>query len=221
MNSRSGPPSTPPLSQLERARLADLLDELGPDRPTLCEGWTTGDLAAHLVVRERRPDAQVGLFVPGLARYSERVRQRAAGESWPQLVAKVRSGPPPWSPMAPGPVDRAANTLEFFVHHEDVRRAQPGWEPRWLDPSEVEQLWGMLRRAGRMLYRHAPVGVLLRRTDGGEARARTIAGRGTVQVVGEVAELVLHAFGRTTHAQVQLRGQPEDVAALAAAPLGV
>ena len=44
-------------SQEERLALCALLDKSGPDAPTLCEGWTTGDLAAHLVLREHRPAA--------------------------------------------------------------------------------------------------------------------------------------------------------------------
>ena len=49
-------------SREERLALCALLDETGPDAPTLCEGWTTGDLAAHLVLRERRPDAAAGVW---------------------------------------------------------------------------------------------------------------------------------------------------------------
>jgi uncharacterized protein (TIGR03083 family) len=39
------------LAQEERNELCDLMLETGPDAPTLCEGWTTRDLAAHLVIR--------------------------------------------------------------------------------------------------------------------------------------------------------------------------
>src|ERR1700754_3004842 len=38
----------------ERQKLADLFASLGPDAPTMCTGWATRDLAAHLVIRERR-----------------------------------------------------------------------------------------------------------------------------------------------------------------------
>jgi uncharacterized protein (TIGR03085 family) len=65
------------LAQLERSRLCDLFLEVGPDQPTLCEGWTTADLAAHLVIRERRPDAAPGILVGGkLAEHSENVRTK-------------------------------------------------------------------------------------------------------------------------------------------------
>ena len=56
---------TPPtLAQQERNTLCDLFVELGSEAPTLCEGWSTADLAAHLVVRERRPDSGPGLVWP-------------------------------------------------------------------------------------------------------------------------------------------------------------
>ena len=54
---------------------------------------------------------------------------------WPanaEIVERVRTGPPRWSPMRLDAVDRLVNTVEFFVHHEDVRRARPLWSPRAL-----------------------------------------------------------------------------------------
>ena len=44
----------------ERAALVTTMRAVGPDAPTLCGDWTTRDLAAHLVLRERRPDAAPG-----------------------------------------------------------------------------------------------------------------------------------------------------------------
>ena len=49
----------------ERAQLADLLGELGPEAPTLLVPWTTRDLAAHLILRERDHLAGPGLSCPG------------------------------------------------------------------------------------------------------------------------------------------------------------
>ncbi|MFL6076285.1 MAG: TIGR03085 family metal-binding protein [Mycobacteriales bacterium] len=109
-------------SRSERIALADLLEELGPDAPTLCEGWTTADLAAHLVVRERRPDAGLGIVASPLARWTANVQASAKKRyGYQQLTQLVRQGPPLWSPLRP--VDALANTVEYFVHHEDVRRA--------------------------------------------------------------------------------------------------
>src|SRR4051812_32989801 len=64
---------------VERAALADLMAALGPDAPTLCTGWTTRDLAAHLIVRATRPDAAAGIMLAGLAGYTKRVQDRVAG----------------------------------------------------------------------------------------------------------------------------------------------
>ncbi|HEY0698515.1 MAG TPA: TIGR03085 family protein, partial [Micromonospora sp.] len=58
----------------ERLALADLMLALGPDAPTLNEGWDTRDLAAHLIVRERRPDAAAGILLRPLGAHAERVR---------------------------------------------------------------------------------------------------------------------------------------------------
>ncbi len=43
---------TRPLDEREREELCDLFLELGPEAATLCEGWTSTDLAAHLVLQE-------------------------------------------------------------------------------------------------------------------------------------------------------------------------
>jgi hypothetical protein len=54
-----------PFDAIEREQLCDLLDELGPQAPTLLDPWTTHDLAAHLVLREHDFPAAPGLVVPG------------------------------------------------------------------------------------------------------------------------------------------------------------
>ena len=59
----------------ERAALVTTMRAVGPDAPTLCGEWTTRDLAAHLVLRERRPDAAPGILVPALAGYTARKQQ--------------------------------------------------------------------------------------------------------------------------------------------------
>ena len=88
-------------SREERLALCALLDETGPDAPTLCEGWTTGDLAAHLVLRERRPDAAAGVAGGPLAGYTARVQQRLKERiPFPDLVRMIGSGSPVLSVMA-------------------------------------------------------------------------------------------------------------------------
>jgi uncharacterized protein (TIGR03085 family) len=201
----------------ERFALADLFQALGPDAPTLCEGWSTRDLAAHLVVRERRPDAAAGALVKALAGRTERVRDELAARPWPELIGMWREGPPRWSPMALGP-DDVLNAVEFYVHHEDARRAQAGWAPRSLDPGMDQLLWRRLRVAGRLMYRKARVGVVLRRAGTGE-EVRGKEATPTVTVTGAAGELMLHAFGRTGHARVSIDGDPEAVRIFATTPL--
>ena len=128
----------PHLAQRERRSLADLLLRVGPDAPTLCEGWTAADLAAHLVIRERRPDAGLGLVVPFLAGHTRETSRTASvtgGVRGPGGRGPRRARP---FPLRFSFIDEPMNTAEFFIHHEDVRRAQPGWEPRELDP-ELER----------------------------------------------------------------------------------
>jgi len=184
----------------------------GPDAPTLCEGWTTRDLAAHLVIREARPDAAPGIVVPPLSGWTERVQHATAvGQSYPELVRKVRTGPPTLSFYAVPGVDGLANLNEYVVHHEDVLRAQPGWEPRTLDSDLADELWGRLRRMCRVMYLRVPVGVTLVRTDGrgGSVVART--GDPMVTVSGSALELLMRSYGRRA-VNVEVAGDPGAVA---------
>ncbi|TCO56713.1 TIGR03085 family metal-binding protein [Actinocrispum wychmicini] len=178
----------------ERQQLSDLFVEVGPDAPTLCAGWRTRDLAAHLVLRDRRPDAAGGIMVPALAARTERVQADYAAKPWDELVDLVRSGPPRWSPLSLGPVNELVNGAEYFVHHEDVRRAVDDWEPRPADPARDATLWRALRFASKRGYRKSMVGVLLRRPDGETIVAKRAAK--AVTLIGDPGELLLHAFGR-------------------------
>lgn len=193
----------------ERRALCDLFDEVCPDAPTLCGGWTTRDLAAHLVVRERRPDAAAGILLPALRGYTASVQDTVAQRPWPELVELVRGGPPFWSPLRMPLFVDAVNTVEFFVHHEDVRRAAPGWEPRPPDARRDGALWHTVQTVGRLSYRGSPVMIVLRRPGGAEQTVRR--GTGTVTITGEPGELLLHAYGRD-EARVELDGVPDDVA---------
>ena len=116
----------------ERLLLADLLETAGPDAPTLCEGWRTRDLAAHVVVRERRADAAGGIMIKQLAPRLERVMTEFAAKPYEELIQLIRTGPPRFSPFQLKQLDAASNTVEFYVHTEDGRRAPPAWTPRHL-----------------------------------------------------------------------------------------
>ncbi len=197
----------------ERRELCNLMDRLGPDAPTLCAGWTTRDLAAHLVVREGRPVAAAGILLPPLAPLTARVQRSTAERPWPQLVAMVRNGPPWWSLLRLGPLGEKVNGIEFFVHHEDVRRVGRGWEQRPADTDRAEALWTVLSQLARLCYRRSPVGVVLRRSDSrpdGGTELVVRRGRRRVTVVGPSEELTLHAYGRA-QAMVDIDGDPMDV----------
>ena len=153
------------LARDERLALCALLDETGPDAPTLCEGWTTRDLAAHLVLRENRMDAGIGILGGPLAGYTSRVQHRLSERtSFSDLVTTIRNGPPRLSVFGLPGVDERANVVEFFVHHEDVRRGSAGWAERKMAPALADALWRRLSMA-RMVLRKAPVGVELARDD--------------------------------------------------------
>jgi uncharacterized protein (TIGR03085 family) len=200
------------VADAERQLLCELFDKLGPEAPTLCGGWQTRDLAAHLVLRERRFDAAPGILISGLSGYTDRVQRTYAAKPWPELVSLVRGGPPRWSPFAIPAVNQMVNTTEYFVHHEDVRRAQPEWELRPADAARDKVLWLALQRVGRMGYRKSPVGVVLRRSDGGgEITAKR--GPNMVSIVGEPGELLLHAFGRSA-VRVSFDGDQSSIAAI-------
>jgi uncharacterized protein (TIGR03085 family) len=157
--------------QDERHALCDLLAVVGPDQPTLCAGWQTADLAAHLVLRERRPDAGAGVMGGPVARYTRRVQGRLlARYSFTQLVDLIRKGPPRLSMFGLPGADEKLNLVEFFVHHEDVLRAQPDWQPRKVNPELADVLWDRLSLA-RLMMRKAPVGVELVRADSAQTSA--------------------------------------------------
>jgi uncharacterized protein (TIGR03085 family) len=210
-------------AQQERAALAALLDETGPDGPTLCEGWQTRDLVAHLVLRERRPDAAAGVMGGPLAGYTARVhRQFLDRYSYAELVAQFRSGPPRLSVFAIPGADEATNSVEYFVHHEDVRRAAGGWTERPLDADMSDMLWRRLKGT-RLFLRSAPTGVVLARetppSGDQPGKLDLIVAKNaspSVTVTGPPAELTLWAMGRGRAAHVTLDGPDEAVEKLTA-----
>src|SRR5580693_7372454 len=152
-------------AQRERSALVSTFRQVGPDAPTLCAGWKTRDLAAHLVVRERRLDATPGISLPFLASYTEKVQNKVAQSTdWDDLVNLVSSGPPLYSPFRL--LDSVANLGEMFIHHEDVRRAVDGWQPRVLDDSTAAALGRQLGLLSRMALGKQPAQLTLQTTDG-------------------------------------------------------
>jgi uncharacterized protein (TIGR03085 family) len=203
-----------PLDAQERLELCDLFAELGPSVPTLLDGWTAHDLAAHLVLREHDLIAGPCLVLPGpFERFAERHRAKLAQrKDFTWLVARIRSGPPVGF-FRIGWVRSLANLNEFFVHHEDLRRAN-GLGPRSLTPAMDAALWVNVRRGGRYLSRRLHgCGLEIEWAGTGEP-VMVRPGSPTARISGMPGELLLYVFGRQAAAQVEVSGPPEAVAAL-------
>lgn len=201
-------------ASIERQSLCDTFERLGPDAPTLCSPWLTRDLAAHLVVRERRPDVAPAIWLPAMAGRLEKVQNGYAAWDWSRLVNEVRSGPPAWSPTSLGPVDEAINTAEFFVHHEDVLRGGADWDARKLPVDLESALWGIASRAARLQLARSRVGVVLVAPSYGERQVHAATDLGTVMITGTPGELLLYSFGRRGVAQVEVSGSDEALTAI-------
>lgn len=206
----------------ERAAICDLLGRVGPDQPTLCGGWTTRDLAAHLVARERRPLAAPGLVFPPLAGYTDRVRRAYLARPFDQIIETLRQAPR-WSPMRWRPLDRAVNTTEMFIHHEDIRRAQPDWQPRELPDDMARLLWSRATGLAALRLRRFPAAVLVEASGIGARRMgrRSAPDRAAVRVAGDPGELMIFFSGRQPAARVELSGPDELATRLASARLGI
>jgi uncharacterized protein (TIGR03085 family) len=205
------------VAQQERAALVTTMRGVGPDHPTLCGDWSTRDLAAHLVVRERRIDAAPGIMIPALAGYTARVQEQvAAADDWNVLLDKIASGPPLLSPFKL--LDPVVNVAEMYIHHEDVRRAASGWEPRELDQDAVTALTRQVSLMARMALAKAPARVTLRTPEGKDLAT---AGRGeSVVVTGAPLELLMFSSGRD-EARVEFTGAEAAIAAVKAGRKGL
>jgi len=204
------------IAQDERQALCALFEDKGPLAPTLCEGWTTADLAAHLYVRERKPLASPGILLPPLAPITERAMEHAKAQlGYQALVQAIRTGPPfPWS-LA----DSSVNTFEYFVHHEDVRRADEDAAPR--DDARLDAaMWRLLGRMSVLVgLRVRGAGLELAAPGFGTKSVK--AGSPKAVLRGGPQELVLYLAGRKGAARVELEGSDEAKDRVARARLGL
>jgi uncharacterized protein (TIGR03085 family) len=206
------------LARQEREQLCDLALELGSTAPTLCGEWRVQELVAHLLVRERSLIGAPGIVIKPLSGLHDRETARVARSAeLPTLVAKLRSAR---SFLGIPGIDQLVNTLEFFVHHEDIRRAQPDWQPRQLDDRSSGVLWKAIGVSGKGLVRPAGVPVTIRNAATGQTTVLR-GGSSPVTLTGEVAELVMFLYGRSQTRDLQFEGPEDSVARLKAARLGV
>ncbi|MFV0428042.1 MAG: TIGR03085 family metal-binding protein [Arachnia sp.] len=193
-------------AQRQRAALCDLFEEVGALAPTLCQGWTAQDLAAHLWVRGRRPGALPGIGLSRFAERTERIQQEVLDEhGFLGLVEDLRR--PGWIMR---PVDRTVNAVEYFVHHEDVLR--PNGSSQQLTQEEQAGLW----RIASMLARKTQLSAGMRLALHPEGHDDVALGRGNrpVHLSGLPSEMLLYFTGRLDAAEVTQTGEPDAVEAL-------
>jgi uncharacterized protein (TIGR03085 family) len=188
-------------ARTERAALADALLAAGPDAPTLCAGWTTRDLAAHLVLRERRPDGSPGILLKRFAAHTRRIQDGLAAGDYTELVGKVRTPPLFLRPIF---AEEAMNFVEFFVHHEDVRRGAPGWAPRRLSPEYERKLLSRTKGGTKLSARRFPATIVV--SAPGLEPFTAGAGGERLEVSGAPGELLMFFVGRQQATNVEVSG---------------
>lgn len=186
-------------SSAERAKMVALFRELGPDAPTLCEGWTARDLVSHLWIRENRPDVVISSFVPALTSHADSIMEEVRARDFEELVDDWGRGLGKLNPLRY--VDSVLNTAEHFVHHEDLRRANAHSEPRDFSLAVQKELLAPLKFLGLRLLAHSRLPVVLEPAGFAPlvaADKHRVAAKGdnVVRVRGAVSELLLWAFGR-------------------------
>jgi len=209
-----------PFVRREREALADDLVGFGPDAPTILDGWSAAELLEHLLVREHGVLAAAAARSPlaPLRRRGQEALASFAELTWAQQVAIFRAGHRRLSPLHAA--DRAMNTVEYLVHHEDLRRARPGWEPRALPEADDREVWKHLGLMSRLLIRAGVDVVLVGPSGGLRVPARGGESHGSVRVHGAPTELLLWAFGRDRVARVRLEGEADALLALREADRG-
>ena len=214
-------PALPPLrasyARTERQALCETARSVGPKAPTLCEGWDVKDLICHLLVRESSLIGAPGIAVPPLSGLTDREMARLRKQPFERLLERLRKHRLTFYALPP--VDAAFNSLEFFVHHEDIRRAQPGWRRRNLPTEAPDVLWQGLRAQGAALVRFAGVPVVVRRTDTGRT-ATLMPGSDPVEISGPVTEIVFYLFGRNQVRDLEFSGPEDKIARLKRSELG-
>ncbi|GMA31120.1 TIGR03085 family protein [Litorihabitans aurantiacus] len=187
-----------------------------PEDPTLCEGWRARHLAAHVVLRERRPWSVAVGAVRGQDPTADLAATATDAAGYARLVDQVEQGPSRLSPLEWVP---AANLMEFVVHAEDVRRGDgPPAQPRELPERLQVGLWRSVRAMASLRYRRAAarggVGLVLV-----SPTARAVLARGPRSAVlsGTPTELALWITGRERASLAQVTGPDDAVAAFLAA----
>ena len=189
------------LASRQRESLCDLMSELGPLAPTRCDGWNVGDLAAHLWIREHKLASLPGIGSKRFAELTGRIQVEALHlKGFPALVRELRR--PGWVMR---PLDGIVNAVEFFIHHEDVLRAN-GRTQHLTERDQAE----LLRTARVLAFRaqRAWGGQLILVPTVGEV-IRYGRGNRPLRLAGPPSELLLFLTGR--EADIEITAEPETV----------
>lgn len=191
------------LATRQRALLCDLFLDLGPFAPTLCGGWKTQDLAAHLWIREHKPLALLGVASEKFADLTKRIQMDALHtHGFPELVSRLRK-----PSLVMRPMDKVVNGAEFFIHHMDVLRAND--RDQEISPRDESSLRTPLKMFATKVAKAYGGRVVLDTNDGKQLELGQ--GPRPVHVVGKPSEILLFVAGRTDHAKVELIGEPDAV----------
>lgn len=200
------------LATTERQRLIATFERLSPDAPTLCEGWSAKDLLVHLIMREIYPHHIAGQKLPKVSTASLSKQRELEGSDYRDLIELFRHGRQKFSPLRFGPVDRYMNTVEYVVHHEDLRRAQSPVLGRVLSTEEQAEIAKMLPIFGRLLLRKATETIEFRPTGHQPfSVGPSPEGGPTVTVAGSPLELLMFVFGRNQGLKVEFTGDGDKV----------
>ncbi|UVI36995.1 TIGR03085 family metal-binding protein [Brevibacterium spongiae] len=192
------------LARAERLRLVDSARRAGEDAPTLCEGWNVRDLATHLIIRERHPSAALGNFVSKLEPRRDSTVADYAQMPFAQLLGLV-AAPPKWTPGALPGIEPVMNTMEFVVHHEDIRRAAIEWIPRRLSQAENSTIWAQTKVALLPFAAKAKGPVTITAPGFGSRTVGKKRSGEAATITGAPLELLLYLMGREDHALVDVR----------------
>ena len=107
-----------------REVLAETLLAAGPDAATLCTGWLTRDLAAHLYLRERKVGVGLGLLIATSADIL--VVSRAARLRMPEVTLGITSDVAPLRRYLPDPWIRRMCLLGDIISAEDLHLDNAG-----------------------------------------------------------------------------------------------
>lgn len=186
--------------------MCETLRSVGADAPTLCEGWDAYTLAAHLYLRENSPAAVVNTLLSNDESVDAQLRTAKAEHSFADLIAKIEAGPTGLSLFRIPGVGSSTNLVEFFIHHEDLRRAgEHPLSPRVLPDAMESALWVALSRTKRLFFRNTPFGVIVATPHG---KSFAVGRDFEATIVGRPSELVLYSSGRTGAAQVDVKAEP-------------